>query len=657
MNPIPFNDPNQQVHRCRRILSKSLLIRSKLGEALIGSAFLCTLAAASVGFAADSGDATALPSTLEDRAEVYVDRFLPANPRTKLRLEGQLRADALAHYSRALAFEKEKDSDAALLEYQKVLSLSPANVLLAHRVAYLQASIGKLNEARAILEKSLALNPENPQAYLSFSDYLSTYHAHSEPDRQRALQLAQQAVERFPENAAVYNHLVQIYLVRRQTKEAKALINAALKLESDDADFWLKIAGIAQKVWPLNTREGQRPVLLNGIYQKALDHSKERIEIQEAVAGFYHSSHQPQKARDLYEKILQNHPDQLITRKKLALVYQVLGQQEKVIETLRTVIQINPQDAKTYRLLAEIYRARKDANQAAHYLQQALKISKGSQSEYLDLAQLLLSARRPQDAVPVLERAVYYYPQEPFVTFLLAVSRTRAKLYQEALPAFARALHLAKETQPALLNEQFYFQYGASAERAGKLDQAADLFRKSMAILAKNGIDDEETKTFTAQVYNYLGYMWLENDMHIDEAGELIKTAYQLTPESGAILDSLGWFYFKKKNYEKARVELVKSMELMEDQDPTVYDHLARTYFELGKQAEALQHMQKALELDSDNKEFAERLKQFKQSQVTPDPKVPKQETEPTKTSATSKPNKSDASSAKPIKPAAQKTQ
>jgi len=540
--------------------------------------------------------------------------------------DGRLRGEALAHYSRAVAFEAKKDIDGALGEYRKVLQLMPDNVQLAQKAANLLASGGMKKEAREVLEKSLELNPDSFRAFLYFSDYLLTYHAESPSDSERAVALAEEALDKFPDEAAVYDHLTRMYLIGRQASKAKVAIERALKRSSHDPIFWLKIATIAQRVWPLNTSEGQEPVLLNGIYQKALDHSVNRVSIQEAVAGFYHSSHQPEKARDLYEKIIAEHPDQLQVRKKLASVYQVLDQQDKMIETLRTVIQIDPRDAKTNRDLAEIYRKREDPDNAAHYLQQALKISKGSESEYLYLARLLHAARRPEDAVPVLERAAFYYPEEPEITFLLAVSRSRAKQYEAALTAFERTIQLGKEVQPGRLNEQFYFQYGAAAERAGHLDQAAELFRKSMELLAKSGAEDAETKAFTAQVYNYLGYMWLENDMHVDEAGELIKTAFNLTPDSGAIRDSLGWFYFKKRQFEEARRELTTAMSMMEEPDPVVFDHLAQTYFQLGMKTEALDHMRKALELDSTNREFIERLKKFETEEPPisrPLPKTP----------------------------------
>ncbi|NOY00863.1 MAG: tetratricopeptide repeat protein [Verrucomicrobia bacterium] len=621
MNPVKTNDQPILVNRWMGVRPAGFLIKNGMNAALSVFTAYCVVATSPHLQAAEKASSAATQAEVpQDRAEVYVDGFIPPNPRLNLLENGHLRGEALAHYSLAWAYEGKKDLDRALQEYREVLRLMPGNVKLAQRVAYLLASGGRKEEARGVMQKTLGLNPDDPSAYINFSEYLLTYHAESRPDRERAVALAEEALAKFQDIAAVYQHVVRLYLVGRQAAKAKAAINKALKQSSQEPQFWLDIATIAQRVWPLNTSEGQEPVLLNNIYQKVLDHSKNKESIQEAVAGFYHSSHQPEKARELYEKIVSAHPDQLDVRKKLASVYQVLGQQDKVIETLRTVLRIDPRDVLTNKLLAEVYRERKDWDNAARYLQQALKISKGSESEYLDLAQLLLAARRPADGVPLLERATYYYPKDPRLTFLLAISHTGAKQYDASLSAFEKTIQLGKETQPGLLNDRFYFQYGAAAERAGNLDQAADLFRKTMELLAKTGGDDDETKAFTAQVYNYLGYMWLENDMHVEEAGELIKTAFNLTPKSGAIRDSLGWFYFKKRQFEEARRELTLAVEMMEEPDSVVFDHLAQTYFQLGMKPEALENMRKALELDSSNKDFAERLKKFE----TETPPVPR---------------------------------
>lgn len=139
-----------------------------------------------------------------------------------------------------------------------------------------------------------------------------------------------------------------------------------------------------------------------------------------------------------------------------------------------------------------------------------------------------------------------------------------------------------------------------------------------MELLSKNmsGRDETEQTKFRATLYNYLGYMWIEHDMNIDEGGALIQQAHDLDPGSGAIIDSLGWFYFKKGKFEDAKRELVKAVGMIEKPDAVIHDHLARVHFELGDFGEALSEMKLAVDLDPENEEFQERLKEFQKKKA-----------------------------------------
>ena len=86
----------------------------------------------------------------------------------------------------------------------------------------------------------------------------------------------------------------------------------------------------------------------------------------------------------------------------------------------------------------------------------------------------------------------------------------------------------------------------------------------------------------------------------------------EIEPENGAYLDSLGWYYFKKGDAERALKELLRAQEniLREEKkdDPTVLDHIADAYSKLGKTPEALTYWQKALALQPEDKKLAGRI-------------------------------------------------
>ena len=74
--------------------------------------------------------------------------------------------------------------------------------------------------------------------------------------------------------------------------------------------------------------------------------------------------------------------------------------------------------------------------------------------------------------------------------------------------------------------------------------------------------------------------MLLEKTDRLDEAGKYIRQAHELRPDDAAIIDSLGWFYFKKGDLEKAHSYLSKAYEKVKD--PEIASHLIEVLISKG---------------------------------------------------------------------------
>ena len=132
---------------------------------------------------------------------------------------------------------------------------------------------------------------------------------------------------------------------------------------------------------------------------------------------------------------------------------------------------------------------------------------------------------------------------------------------------------------------QVLFLAGVAYERTGQRDRAADSFR---ALLAVN--------PDFAPALNYLGYMWVERGENLAQALEMVEHAVALDPDNGAYVDSLGWAYFQRGDYDAARRYLERASGLLPD-DPTVCEHLADVYAAVGDVTRAQQFYRRALDL------------------------------------------------------------
>jgi len=574
-----------------------------------------------------TGAKAEVPRSLDDYAQVYVDQYFEPSGSLKLSAEAQRKSKALAHYSVGRSLEAQGKLPEAIAAYSEVLRNQPGQIFLARKTAYLLARAGQQEEALKMLEDSLARNPREPVAYIALSEFLATYLGNDPAGMRRSFEIIEEAVKQFPEESAVYEHLVKLYLSADRRDEARALIAEAAKRESRDPQFWLRLGRVAARVWPMG--EGGKVSetdLVNQLHAKALEMANGDAAVIERVGDFFHATGQFDHAIAAFSGLIQTHPDRLDLREKLAQVYGAKGDEEKVVQTLKEIVEIDPQNADVHKQIAGIFLRTERFKEAIPHLQTALSITKGSATEYGALGRMMIESDENEVAVKFLTDAAYLFPDSADFPFLLTFSLARLERWEEAIKQFQKTIALAGDKQPQLLNEGFYFRYAAAYERRKDFPKAEELFRKTIEMIAKNDPADEN-KEFTATVYNYLGYMWVENDMKIDEAGELIKTAAELDPESGAIADSLGWYHFKKGRFEQARDELLRSETLMKEEDAVIFDHLGQSFYQLGDSAKAIEYLEKAVEKEPENVEFSDRLKRMRagtEKKLAPSPAEPK---------------------------------
>jgi len=108
-------------------------------------------------------------------------------------------------------------------------------------------------------------------------------------------------------------------------------------------------------------------------------------------------------------------------------------------------------------------------------------------------------------------------------------------------------------------------------------------------------------------VLNYLGYSLVEKQEKLEEALEMIERAVEARPDSGYIVDSLGWALYRLGRYEEAVGHMERAAELL-PVDPIVNDHLGDVYWAVGRRTEARFQWNRALSFDPEPEE-AERIR------------------------------------------------
>jgi len=535
-----------------------------------------------------------------------------------LRSQGAHKADALARFVEGIALEENGEMERALQSYQKVLNVDPGQSQLASRVAGLLIQQDDFPQAIDVLKDAIKANPNNAEPYQQLAFIYTRYLKKTD----QAIDYANRAIALNPGDVEGYQRLVEIELAAGQERRALEALDRALKVHSSDPNFWIRLGKLYVAI--LFKADSQpRPDELtktNEIFKKAGENAGDDPSILKDVADYYAASQQLKEAIPLYLRVLELQPDDANAQEKLATGFVLTNQRDKAVEMLEQIIKEHPEKYQPYDLLAQVLdeeaRSLQRANRteeaktkftkvAANY-EQSLLINPNHAGTYLRLAELLLGALRdPDRAVKLLAEARHRFPDAPEIVYYLAIAQREAKQSQQAVATFEEALHEAQlDEDNDFINAKFYFNYGAAAEQAGLYDKAADLLRKSITLDPAN----------SAEACNYLGYMWADHNMNLDDAELMIRRALESEPDNASYLDSLGWVEFRKGQFGRALDDLQRAAKTAEHEDPVVFEHLGDTYLKLNRAREALEAWQKALALDPKNKNLADKIQTTKKT-------------------------------------------
>ena len=212
----------------------------------------------------------------------------------------------------------------------------------------------------------------------------------------------------------------------------------------------------------------------------------------------------------------------------------------------------------------------------------------------LGRAEALRSSGKETAAIEVLIELTRQYPNSANGFSILGNHYRRLEAYDKAAVSYGEAIKLYEAKGEA--GWFLYYVRGITRERLDLWSLAEKDFRKALSLNPNQ-----------PQVLNYLGYSLIEKNSNLDEALDMIERAVKESPDSGYIVDSLGWGYYKLGQYEKAVPNLERAAELM-PVDPIVNDHLGDVYWMVGRKTEAEFQWRRALSFDPEADEI-ERIK------------------------------------------------
>jgi len=258
----------------------------------------------------------------------------------------------------------------------------------------------------------------------------------------------------------------------------------------------------------------------------------------------------------------------------------------------RIALYLDPALDDARRFAGSILNAYGNYGQAVDILSKVPPTSPYYELSRVEIAAALAAEEKDEEAIAVLRKAIRQNPETIELRLSLANLLASRERYREAVEvADALIARLPDEVETDAW--RYFLARGAYHLELDNWPAAEKDLQRAVEIAP-----EEPT------ALNYLGYSWAERGLNLDEAFELIEKAVSLQPDSGAIIDSLGWAHYQLGEYDEAVGHLEQAAALAPD-DPTVTEHLGDVYWKLGRETEARYQWRHALELEPSEKQAA----------------------------------------------------
>ncbi|MEM9638694.1 MAG: tetratricopeptide repeat protein [Pseudomonadota bacterium] len=246
---------------------------------------------------------------------------------------------------------------------------------------------------------------------------------------------------------------------------------------------------------------------------------------------------------------------------------------EYTILYAQVALALRPDHVDALLLTADLFETLQQYDQAIAVYKQVPASDPAYHAAELGRAEALRQSGRPEASIEVLEQLARSHGQLATVHSALGDALRQQDRFAEAVTAYDQAAALvADKGGPSWF---LYYTRAISHERQGNWEAAEADFRAAL-----------EINPGQPQVLNYLGYSLVEKQIKLDEALEMIERAVAASPDSGYIIDSLGWALYRLGRYEEAVPHMERAVELMAV-DPVVNDHLGDVYWAVGRKREA----------------------------------------------------------------------
>lgn len=472
------------------------------------------------------------------------------------------------------------EMDKAVAAFRRWQELEPASAIPARMLSSLLLRGGKFDEAQLELIKVLKAEEANiGYVFLHIFQPVA-----ASPDKAAALKLMGNLAQLYPRVAEARWSVAQLAQLAGDHERA---LNEAEQARNLRPEWDMAVSLEAQLLQKNKPQQGLE--MLRHYLSQYPDAREVRLQYARALL----EQKQYKQSRDEFRRLAKDSQGGHDLTLAIALISLQMNDFQEAEEQLKQMLGSGAKDEITAQYyLGQLSEAKRNDSEAIIYYR-GVKEGEYQLAAQTRVAYLLSKSGKLGEARQYLHELQATDNQQRVQLLLVEAQLLReANQLPEAFQVLQQGL-VKLPNHPDLL-----YEAAMLADKIGKPDLFEQLMRKLIQV-----------KPDHAHAYNALGYSLLERNVRVPEAVKLVERALQLAPDDFAIMDSVGWGYYRSGKLDES-VEILRRA-FAGNPDPEIASHLGEVLWVRGDKEEAKKIWQDSLTANPANALLQAVMKRF----------------------------------------------
>lgn len=459
-------------------------------------------------------------------------------------------------------------ADKGMAALQEVLKLSKNDRPAELRLADLYLRQNNDAKAQESINAVLAENKNDAEAH-----YLQGRLLIKRSDTDKALAEFETAIKASPSFVLPYLEKANLLLNRGDLENAQTTLETVLQRDQKN----LLARGALARVLALRLRS-------RDAFQQAEEVLTAMPANEDALiarADAMRLEGKPAEAKKDYLKLTELKPQNALYWHWLGALEASMGDESAGLAHIRKAVELKPDLTVAINDILYLFAKSKKYDAALAELDRLAKTSAPRDEIHRFRGQVYLAKGDSTSAEAEFRKTIELNPQNYQTYMLLGDLNMQRNNVAQAVKEADQLIARNPKLSAAYMLKGYYLQVGKD------IPGAAASYRKALDVDSGNPL-----------AANNLAWLLCENAGNIDEALALAQAAKKKAPDEPEIADTLGWIYYRMKNYTMAVDQLLFSVNNRKQPTAESYYHLGMAYYGQGNLSAAKQTLKKALEVN-----------------------------------------------------------